>query len=192
MPRLQSAPGGGELRSLAAFEEATDTAASLGADEISISWGEAEPTQVVEEGAGGSSGRRDNRGRRRHRLPELGLPGSRTRATEYPASSPDVIAVGGTDLELGPAGERKGEQVWDELEPSDEAGGSGCSTLFAAPSWQLELPDWEAVGCGGLRATADVAAIADPAGVAAYDTTKDTEGQKPGGGASGGRASVRR
>ena len=37
--------------SLAAFEEATDTAARLGADEISISWGEPEPEQVAEEGA---------------------------------------------------------------------------------------------------------------------------------------------
>ncbi len=100
---------------------------------------------------------------------------------EYPASSPDVIAVGGTDLELGPSGEWQGEQVWDQLEPDDEAGGSGCSTLFDAPSWQLELANWETVGCGGMRATADVAAIADPSlGVAVYDSTRDSEGHKPG------------
>ena len=168
--------------SLAAFEEATDTAAELGAGEISISWGEAEPAQVREGGAAFDhpgvvvTAAAGDTGYLNWASPEAerGRP-------EYPASSPDVIAVGGTDLELGPAGQWEGEQVWDQLEPGDEAGGSGCSTLFAAPSWQLELPDWESVGCGGLRATADIAAIADPLlGVAVYDSTKDTEGEKPG------------
>ncbi len=168
--------------SLAAFEEATDTAARLGADEISLSWGEAEPAQVVQEGAAldhpgvvitaaaGDTG-----------YLNWASPEAERGRPEYPASSPDVIAVGGTDLELGPSGEWQGEQVWDQLEPDDEAGGSGCSTLFDAPSWQLELADWETVGCDGMRATADVAAIADPSlGVAVYDATKDSEGHKPG------------
>ena len=71
--------------SLAAFEEATDTAARLGADEISISWGEAEPLQVVEEGAAvDHPGIVHNRCRRRHRLPELGLTGSRTGTARIP------------------------------------------------------------------------------------------------------------
>ena len=180
--------------SLAAFEEATDTAAELGAGEISISWGEAEPAQVREGGAAFDhpgvvvTAAAGDTGYLNWASPEAerGRP-------EYPASSPDVIAVGGTDLELGPAGQWQGEQVWDQLEPGDEAGGSGCSALFAAPSWQLELPDWESVGCGGLRATADIAAIADPLlGVAVYDSTKDTEGEKPGGADSAGPASVPR
>ena len=130
--------------SLAAFEEATDTAARLGADEISISWGEAEPAQVVKGGAAFDhpgvviTAAAGDTGYLNWASPEAerGRP-------EYPASSPDVIAVGGTDLELGPTGEWQGEQVWDQLEPDDEAGGSGCSTLFDAPSWQLELADWE-------------------------------------------------
>ena len=168
--------------SLAAFEEATDTAARLGAEEVSISWGEAEPAQVIEGGAAFDhpgvviTAAAGDTGYLNWASPEAerGRP-------EYPASSPDVIAVGGTDLELGPTGEWRGEQVWDQLEPDDEAGGSGCSTLFDAPSWQLELADWNAVGCGEMRATADVAAISDPAlGVAVYDATKDTEGHKPG------------
>jgi Subtilase family len=168
--------------SLPAFEEATDTAARLGADEISISWGGAEPEQVVDGGAAFDhpdvviTAAAGDTGYLNWASPEAerGRP-------EYPAASPDVIAVGGTDLELGPAGERQGEQVWDQLEPKDEASGSGCSTLFSAPSWQLELPDWEAVGCGGERAIADVSAIAGARlGVAAYDTTKNTEGRRPG------------
>ncbi len=168
--------------SLAAFEEATDTAARLGADEISISWGEAEPAQVLEGGAAfDHSGVVITAAAGDTGYLNWASPEAERGRPEYPASSPDVIAVGGTELELGPAGEWQGEQVWDQLEPSDEGGGSGCSTLFAAPSWQLELPTWEAVGCGGMRATADVAAIAGPRlGVAAYDSTKDIEGKKPG------------
>ncbi|MGO9489720.1 MAG: S8 family serine peptidase [Solirubrobacteraceae bacterium] len=167
---------------LAAFEEATDTAVRLGADEISISFGEAEPASVVEGGAAfdhpgvvitapaGDTG-----------YLNWSSPEAERGRPEYPASSPYVIAVGGTTLELGPAGEWQGEQVWDRLEPKDEGTGSGCSTLFAAPAWQLELPKWEALGCGGARATDDLAAIADPhLGVAAYDTTKNSEGHKPG------------
>lgn len=167
---------------LAAFEEATDTAARLGAQEISISWGEGEPAQAPGEGAAfdhpgiaitaaaGDTGY----------LNWASAEAERGRP-EYPASSPDVIAVGGTSLELGAAGEWQGEQVWNRLEPHDEAGGSGCSTLFPAPSWQLELPDWEALECGEHRATADLAAIADPRlGVAVYDSAKNSEGHKPG------------
>ncbi len=168
--------------SLAAFEEATDTAVRLGAEEISISWGEAEPATVLEEGAafdhpgtvitvaGGDTG-----------YLNWASPEAERGRPEYPASSPDVVAVGGTSLSLGPAGEWNGETVWNQLEPKDEAGGSGCSTLFAAPSWQLELPHWEALGCDSRRATDDIAAIADPRlGVATYDSTKDSEGHKPG------------
>ena len=168
--------------SLPAFEEATDTAARLGADEISISFGEAEPAQVPDDGAAfdhrgivitaaaGDSGYLNWASAQAER----GRP-------EYPASSPDVIAVGGTSLELGPAGEWHDEHVWDQLEPLDEAGGSGCSALFPAPSWQLELPKWAALGCGGRRATADISAVADPRlGVAVYDSNKDSEGHKVG------------
>ena len=83
--------------SLAAFEEATDTAARLGADEISLSWGEAEPAQVVQEGAAldhpgvvitaaaGDTG-----------YLNWASPEAERGRPEYPASSPDVIAVGST------------------------------------------------------------------------------------------------
>ncbi len=168
--------------SLAAFEQATDTAARLGADEISISWGEAEPEAIPEAGAAfdhpgtvitapaGDSGY----------LNWASVEAERGHP-EYPASSPDVIAVGGTSLELGAAGEWQDEQVWNQLEPRDEAGGSGCSTSFEAPAWQLELPDWEALGCGTRRATADIGAVADPRlGVAVYDSNKDSEGHTTG------------
>jgi hypothetical protein len=78
---------------------------------------------------------------------------------EYPASSPHVIAVGGTRLSpLGPGGVWTGESVWN----GSGAGGGGCSVEFAAPAWQVGVSGWSTVGCGAKRAVSDVAADADP------------------------------
>jgi hypothetical protein len=77
----------------------------------------------------------------------------------YPASSPHVIAVGGTRLSpLGAGGAWTGESVWN----GDGAGGGGCSVEFTAPAWQVGVSDWSAVGCKAKRAVSDVAADADP------------------------------
>ena len=69
-------------------------------------------------------------------------------APAYPASSPYVIAVGGTTLYAD--GSSFGEGVWS-------ATTSGCSTEFAMPPWQASLLSGST--CGG-RATADVSAAA--------------------------------
>jgi len=96
---------------------------------------------------------------------------------EYPASSPHVIAVAATKLTLTSTGARQSETVWNEgptVAGKDEgADGGGCSLNFEAPSWQREVSDWAAVGCGtgstSKRAVADVAADGDPyTGVAVY------------------------
>jgi subtilase family serine protease len=74
---------------------------------------------------------------------------------EFPASSPHVTAVGGTSLTA--ASNRRGwtETAWD-------SGGSGCSTVYAKPSWQHDT------GCT-MRMLNDVAAVADPnTGVAVF------------------------
>lgn len=74
---------------------------------------------------------------------------------EFPASSPHVIAVGGTTLEESSNSRGWTETVWDGT-------GSGCSTVFSKPSWQTDT------GCS-MRTVVDVAAVADPAtGVAVY------------------------
>jgi Subtilase family len=104
-----------------------------------------------------------------------------TRYANFPASSPHVLAVGGTRLHtLGAGGEWSGETVWNdggESEGEKEgfgAGGSGCSVTFAAPPWQASVSDWSSVGCGATRAVADVAADADPySGVAVHDTNPE-------------------
>lgn len=100
---------------------------------------------------------------------------------DYPASSPHVVAVGGTRLTLG-GGAWKSETVWNDDprggEENHGAGGGGCSTRFSAPEWQRGVPDWGQVGCGAgveaKRAVADVSADADPySGVAVYDSVPD-------------------
>jgi hypothetical protein len=86
---------------------------------------------------------------------------------EYPASSPYVIAVGGTTLNLGPGDSYGSETVWS-------GSGSGCSAYEAAQAWQVSAANWSLTGCGAKRAVADVAADANPnTGVSVYDTTKD-------------------
>jgi hypothetical protein len=86
----------------------------------------------------------------------------------FPADSPDVIAVGGT--ELSQQGTSWTSTAWAE-------GGSGCSQIFAAPAWQLALAGYSATGCGGERSVADVSADADPkSGVYIYDSTPERAG----------------
>jgi hypothetical protein len=77
---------------------------------------------------------------------------------EFPADSPNVVAVGGTSLTRDSSARGWTESAFSRSE-------SGCSTHFAKPSWQASLP------CSFGRATADVAAVADPTtGVAIYDS----------------------
>jgi len=74
---------------------------------------------------------------------------------QFPASSPHVVAVGGTSLTI--SGDPRGwsETVWS-------GAGSGCSTVYAKPSWQTDT------GCA-RRTVGDVSAVADPnTGVAVY------------------------
>jgi hypothetical protein len=104
----------------------------------------------------------------------------RSSYASFPASSPDVVAVGGTRLDIGAGGEWAGEQVWNDGGESEGekdghgAGGGGCSVQFAAPPWQRNLADWSQVGCGSGRAVADVSADADPyTGLAVYDSSPE-------------------
>jgi chitodextrinase len=79
--------------------------------------------------------------------------------TQFPAASPDVVAVGGTTLHQATStGTRDAaETVWS-------GSGSGCSLFMPKPSWQHDT------GCSG-RAIADVSAVADPStGVWVWDT----------------------
>ena len=76
---------------------------------------------------------------------------------DYPASSPFVTAVGGTNLSVGGGARGYSESVWN-------GSGSGCSLKEAKPFWQKDT------GCT-TRTYADVAAVAN--NVAVYDSFKD-------------------
>jgi hypothetical protein len=149
------------------LEAAENTAAALGATEISDSWGGPEcerlltvplctadspafnHPEVVIAAAAGDDG-----------YLSWDAPGEAERGfAEYPASSPHVVAVGGTRLSpLGAGGAWTGESVWN----GDGAGGGGCSVEFAARAWQTSVAGWSTVGCKAKRAVADIAADADP------------------------------
>jgi subtilase family serine protease len=77
---------------------------------------------------------------------------------QFPATSPGVLAIGGTSVHIGATPR---ETVWS-------GAGSGCSTVFAKPSWQHDA------GCA-RRMEADVSAVADPnTGVAVFAPTSST------------------
>jgi subtilase family serine protease len=76
----------------------------------------------------------------------------------FPASSPHVIAVGGTHLVRAANARGWSETAWS-------SGGSGCSTVYAKPSFQTDPLCTK-------RMEADVSAVGDPAtGVAVYGPT---------------------
>jgi sugar lactone lactonase YvrE/alpha-tubulin suppressor-like RCC1 family protein len=135
---------------------AVDTAAELGADVISNSWG-------VEDFPWGSS--------YNHFFEHPGIPvlaatgdygyafyeGGFGRNLSYPAASPDAVAVGGTAL-------RKAENSRGWSESAWSGAGSGCSGYEEKPLWQLDAT------CP-KRSAADVSAVADPnTPVSLYDS----------------------
>ena len=158
------------------LEAAEKSAAALGASEISNSWAgpeegetpELESTSpfndpgIVITAAAGDDGY----------LNWDAENASESGYANFPASSPHVVAVGGTRLSLGTSSAWDGETVWN----GDGAGGGGCSVVFTAQPWQQNLANWSAVGCGTKRAVADVSADADPyTGVAVHDTSPECE-----------------
>jgi len=143
---------------------AVDTAVNLGATEVSNSYGSAgpEPDQTFFD----------------HYYDHPGVAitasaGDQDYGAVWPASSPYVTAVGGTELVQDPSTSRGwSESVWGSLYPglipSDAQGtGSGCSTWEPKPAWQHDA------GCAN-RTVADVSAVAD--GVAIYDSSPEIGG----------------
>jgi subtilase family serine protease len=90
-------------------------------------------------------------------------------AVNFPASSPWVTAVGGTNITLTPRNTIASEVVWNDtnLGPGS-AGGGGHSALFARPGYQGGTVR------GATRALPDVSMLADIApGYAIYCTASD-------------------
>jgi hypothetical protein len=98
----------------------------------------------------------------------------------YPATSPNVVAVGGTSLSAASNARGWTESVWND--GGGEGTGSGCSAYEPEPSWQaaLGLPS----GCS-KRIDNDTSADADPdTGLAVYDTSNGNGGWNEVGGTS--------
>jgi hypothetical protein len=85
----------------------------------------------------------------------------------YPASSPRVVAVGGTTLNLNPDDTYNSEVAWS-------LSGGGTSLFEPAPSYQ------QGVQQTGFRTIPDLAFDADPnTGVAVYDSYNNTDNSGP-------------
>ena len=134
---------------------AVNTAAGLGATEISNSYG-------------GSEWSGESTYDSYYNHPGVAVvvsSGDTGNVVEYPAASPYVLSVGGTTLRLGSGNSYGSESAWSGT-------GSGCSAYETARTWQTQVSTWSQTGCGSHRATADVAADADPnTGAAIYDST---------------------
>jgi kumamolisin len=81
---------------------------------------------------------------------------------DFPASSPNVLACGGTKI-AGSSSTISSEVVWNELASSEGATGGGVSTVFPLPTWQANAGVPAASAAGGGRGVPDVAGDADPA-----------------------------
>jgi kumamolisin len=82
---------------------------------------------------------------------------------DFPASSPNVLACGGTKL-VGSNGEITSEVVWNEQANGEGATGGGVSVVFPLPSWQSAASVPPSANPGGKvgRGVPDVAGDADP------------------------------
>jgi len=80
---------------------------------------------------------------------------------DFPASSPHVLACGGTKLDANGA-TIASEVVWNELADKEGATGGGVSNVFALPPWQDNANVPKPSGSTGGRGVPDVAGDADP------------------------------
>lgn len=82
---------------------------------------------------------------------------------DFPASSPNVLACGGTRL-TGSGAKITSETVWNELSNSEGATGGGISDVFPLPSYQSTASVPPSANAGGRvgRGVPDVAGNADP------------------------------
>ena len=80
---------------------------------------------------------------------------------DFPASSPHVLACGGTKLQ-GSGSSISSEVVWNELTNNEGATGGGVSNVFPLPSWQSSSKVPKPTNPAGGRGVPDVAGDADP------------------------------
>ncbi len=137
-----------------------DRAVTLGATEVSNSYGGSESRSETSEDV-------------HYNHPGVAITASSGDSgfiVEYPAASPFVTAVGGTSLTRASNARGWTETVWSTS--STEGAGSGCSRFEARQTWQ-NIANITA-HCS-RRAVADVSAVADPAtGVDVFDSFNES------------------
>lgn len=84
-------------------------------------------------------------------------------AVDSPADDPNVVGVGGTNLQVGTGSVYGSESVWSDptdtsRSPNGAGGGGGLSTFFSKPSYQTG----PGVDSNTMRHVPDVSADADP------------------------------
>jgi subtilase family serine protease len=143
------------------LDTAEDTAARLGATEISNSWGS-------ESEYAGETGENEHFNHPGVAITVASGDSGYSRFG-FPAASPYVIDAGGTTLHVTLSGGSytwAGEETWS-------GSGSGCSLYFSAQSFQEAAAGFSLTGCGHSRGVADVAADANPnTGAAVFDSTR--------------------
>jgi kumamolisin len=80
---------------------------------------------------------------------------------DFPASSPHVLACGGTKLQ-GSGSTISSEVVWNELANNEGATGGGVSNVFPLPTWQAGSMVPKPTNSAGGRGVPDVSGDADP------------------------------
>jgi subtilase family serine protease len=141
--------------SFANLEAGVREAGTLGATDISLSWG----SQNGFEQADAANSPYHQTGR-----PIFVSSGDSGFGVQYPATSRWVITVGGTHLVPNGTARGWGETVWGSA-GGGQGTGSGCSTVNPAVA-----PLSFNTGCAN-RAETDLSAVADPAtGVSVYDS----------------------
>jgi kumamolisin len=142
-----SAESNWTAQSLTAFDEACQSAAALGI------------TITVASGDNGSSD------------------GASGNNVDFPASSPHVLACGGTEL-IAANGVIHQEIVWND-QPQGGASGGGVSSVFSIPPWQMKVNVPASPTSAGGRGVPDVAGDASPE--TGYNVLFDGQSQVIGG-----------
>ncbi len=76
-------------------------------------------------------------------------------AVSYPASSPFVTGIGGTNVNLTAANQIQAQTVWNDAPLDVSAGGGGLSTMFKRPAYQNGFVSHD------RRAVPDISMLAD-------------------------------
>ena len=97
---------------------------------------------------------------------------------DFPASSPHVLACGGTALTAS-NGARQSEVVWNDQAAGGGATGGGVSNVFALPTWQANAGVPAPSASKGGRGVPDVAGDAAPS--TGYQTLVDGQQEVVGG-----------